>query len=62
MLAGKRTYIAALLMALVGVNHALREIGYWNLTPEIETALLYLATALGFYGLRAALPPANNQK
>ena len=47
---GRKTYLAALLAALVAFG---RVSGF--LTPEVQEAVLALATALGLVGLRHAL-------
>jgi hypothetical protein len=50
MLSGYKTYIAAVIAALVAVN------GVMHLVPDnIAQALLGVAASLGLYGLRSAI-------
>lgn len=48
---GRKTYIAAVLVALVAINEQLGIV-----SPELQMTILALANALGLYGLRDAMP------
>ena len=55
-LSGYRTYIAAVLAALVAAEKILD-----FLPPNVEDAILAFAAALGLYGLRAAIANGNGK-
>lgn len=55
LLHGKKTKVAALLAALLALNHLARALGWPNLNAEAEQAALEIAAALGLYGLRHAI-------